>query len=118
MRFKGLAAAVIAAALAATGYALADVNYTQGTGTVIYDFTCFVSKHCSAHVPIDSAGCDMTDTTNHRLNTNTNTADGSNVAVGAKAETAWTGTGSGSVIGILKAIYSAATGAVPAGTNV
>lgn len=36
--------------------ARADITYTQGSGTTIFDFTCFTTKHCSAHVPVDSTG--------------------------------------------------------------
>jgi hypothetical protein len=61
---SGSALALLVAAFVA---ARADVNYTQGAGTVIFDFICFTTKHCTAHVPIDSAGGDMTDSTNHRL---------------------------------------------------
>jgi hypothetical protein len=39
--------------------ALADLNFTQGSGTVIFDFLCFSTKHCSAHVPINSAGTEI-----------------------------------------------------------
>ena len=39
--------------------AIADVNYTQGAGTVIFDFVCFTTKHCTAHVPINSAGTEI-----------------------------------------------------------
>jgi hypothetical protein len=42
--------------------------------------------------------------------------DGWNVTEGTKADSAWT-SGSGSVIALLKAIATGATGAVPAGTN-
>ncbi len=41
------------------GPALADIAYTQGSGTIIYDFTCFTTKHCTAHVPINSAGTEI-----------------------------------------------------------
>jgi hypothetical protein len=39
--------------------AIADITYTQGSGTTIFDFTCFTTKHCSAHVPINSAGTEI-----------------------------------------------------------
>lgn len=39
--------------------ALADLTYTQGSGTTIFDFLCFTTKHCSAHVPINSAGVEI-----------------------------------------------------------
>jgi hypothetical protein len=38
------------------GTALADLTYTQGSGTTLFDFICFATKHCTAHVPIDSSG--------------------------------------------------------------
>lgn len=51
----------LAALLAAP--ALADLNYTQGDGVtrniVLFDFTCFTTKHCSAHVPINSSGAEL-----------------------------------------------------------
>jgi hypothetical protein len=37
----------------------ADLSYTQGSGTTIFDFTCFTTKHCGAHVPINSAGTEI-----------------------------------------------------------
>lgn len=39
--------------------ALADLNYTQGSGTVIFDFVCFTTKHCPAHVNTNSAGTEI-----------------------------------------------------------
>lgn len=39
--------------------AVADITYTQGSGTTIFDFTCFTTKHCSAHTPINSAGTEI-----------------------------------------------------------
>jgi hypothetical protein len=54
MRSRILVGLCLTAALAFP--ALADLTYTQGSGTTIFDFTCFTTKHCSAHVPITSAG--------------------------------------------------------------
>jgi hypothetical protein len=45
--------------LVAIPAALADLTYTQGSGTTIFDFVCFSTKHCSAHVPITSAGVEI-----------------------------------------------------------
>jgi hypothetical protein len=45
-----------------------------------------------------------------------NFPDGWNVTEGTKADSAWGGSGSGSMIAILKAIYAAVTGSIPAGT--
>lgn len=42
-------------------------------------------------------------------------ADGADVAEGAKADAAWSGTGAGSVIAILKALWTALTGTVTVG---
>ena len=54
--------------LVAGGYKVyADYAVTAGSGTTIFAFVCSVSKVCPASVPIDSAGGDMTDTTNHAL---------------------------------------------------
>jgi hypothetical protein len=38
------------------GTALADLTYTQGVGTTLFDFACFTTKHCPVHVNITSAG--------------------------------------------------------------
>lgn len=46
------------------GVVYADVNYTQGAGTVIFDFICFTTKHCSAFAPIDSAGTEKATSAN------------------------------------------------------
>lgn len=74
----------------------------------------------------DSGGGDATDTTNHAIKVNVvaggagggavTVADGADGTQGAKADAAWGGSGSGSVIALLKAIYSAVTGAIPAGS--
>lgn len=71
---KRFAAITLSALLVSAGLsslfwypAYADLGYTAGAGTTIFDFVCFTTKHCSAHVPIDSTGADMTDTTNHVL---------------------------------------------------
>lgn len=39
--------------------AAADLLYTQGSGTTLFDFLCFSTKHCSAHVSINSAGAEV-----------------------------------------------------------
>lgn len=52
-----IAGALITAAAIAP--AVADITYTQGSGTTIFDFTCFTTKHCSAHTPINSAGTEI-----------------------------------------------------------
>lgn len=39
--------------------ALADITYTQGSGTTIFDFTCFSTKHCTAGVVVNSAGTEI-----------------------------------------------------------
>lgn len=60
MKRKGLYSSV--AALAVVGgatYALADLSYTQGSGTTIFDFVCFTSKHCGAHATITSTGGEL-----------------------------------------------------------
>src|SRR5690349_16737821 len=50
-------------ALALAFPAIADLNYTEGDGVtrnkVLFDFICFTTKHCSAHVPINSAGTEI-----------------------------------------------------------
>ena len=57
-RYLGIAAAIIAAA-AIFQSARADINYTQGSGTVLFDFICFTTKHCTAHANINSAGTEI-----------------------------------------------------------
>jgi hypothetical protein len=52
-----IAGAIVSAC--AVPAAFADLNYTAGSGTVIFDFMCFTSKHCSAHTPINSAGTEI-----------------------------------------------------------
>lgn len=44
-------------------------------------------------------------------------ADGADVTQGAESDTAWSGSGSGTVVAILKSIYNAIIGSIPAGTN-
>lgn len=39
--------------------ARADYNVTEGSGTVIFAFTCFTSKVCPAHVNVDNAGTEI-----------------------------------------------------------
>lgn len=39
--------------------ARADYNVTEGSGKVIFAFTCFTSKVCPAHVNIDNAGTEI-----------------------------------------------------------
>lgn len=41
------------------GAARADVNYTQGSGSVIFAFTCFTTKICPAHTLVNSAGSEI-----------------------------------------------------------
>lgn len=56
--YKSLAVAGLLAALVFQA-ARADINYTQGVGTVLFDFICFTTKHCTAHVNINSAGTEI-----------------------------------------------------------
>src|ERR1019366_5216188 len=37
----------------------ADLLYTAGSGTTLFDFVCFSSKHCPVHVNVNSAGTEM-----------------------------------------------------------
>ena len=39
--------------------AFGDYTATQGAGTTFFDFTCFTTKHCTAFVPINSAGTEI-----------------------------------------------------------
>lgn len=48
-----------AVASLAVGAAIADINVTSGAGTVIFGFTCFTTKNCTASVPITSAGVEI-----------------------------------------------------------
>ena len=43
----------------AVGTVLADYLVTQGSGTTIFAFTCFTTKVCPPHVPINSAGTEI-----------------------------------------------------------
>lgn len=52
-------AGLIFGLLALASPALADLTYTQGVGTTIFDFTCFTTKHCVPHVNITSAGVEI-----------------------------------------------------------
>lgn len=49
-------------AFVAPSIAAADVNITPAGSTVIFDFTCFITKHCPAVVPTDAAGAALTGT--------------------------------------------------------
>jgi hypothetical protein len=57
LRYLLAPAAIFVAGLGTA--ALADLNYTAGTGTVIFDFLCFTTKHCSAHVNIKNDGTEI-----------------------------------------------------------
>lgn len=48
--------AVATLALAGALLSRADYTLTQGAGTTVFAFTCFTTKVCPAHVPIDSTG--------------------------------------------------------------
>lgn len=53
------AVGVIALAVIWLGPALADINVTPGSGAVIFDFTCFTTKHCPGAVPMRSDGTEV-----------------------------------------------------------
>lgn len=121
--------------------ALADLNYTEGDGTtrnkVLFDFICFTTKHCSAHVPINSSGTEIgtgsnpirTDTTGSTtqpvsasaLPLPTGAATSANqssqitqetataTALGAPADAAYSGSGSGAMVALLKWIGATLT---------
>lgn len=57
MRTLRALSAIVALALATPAYA--DFQFTQGTGPIAFDFTCFVSKHCFATVVTNSAGTEI-----------------------------------------------------------
>jgi hypothetical protein len=86
----GVALATIAAP------ALADLNYTQGSGTVIFAFTCFTSKQCPAHVNVNSSGTEIgtsgspefVSVTNTNANGRATAANSSPVVAPAEASTA------------------------------
>ena len=124
-RFLTSAGAI--ALLAATFMiARADVNYTQGTGTVIFDFLCFSTKHCTSHVPINSAGTEiMTSANPGQVGAPAAAmADGWDATQGAKADAAAsTDTGTFSLIALIKRALQTLTtiatntgAAIPAGT--
>jgi hypothetical protein len=81
------------------GAAVADTNYTQGDGVtrnaVLFDFTCFTTKHCTAHVPINSSGAVI-----H--------TDGT--------DTAYAGSGTTTQFGFLKGLYNIMTSAPTLGS--
>ena len=54
--------------------ARADLAVTAGSGTTIFDFTCFTSKHCSAKVNIKSDGTEIFTSSNPGLVSGTGTA--------------------------------------------
>lgn len=64
MKLRDLALGISAVALLSSP-SYADLGYTQGgaaagSAAVIFDFLCFSgAKHCSAHVPITSAGLEL-----------------------------------------------------------
>lgn len=59
MRKRTVAILAVIAAVASFVAANADVNYTAGSGTVIFAFTCFTTKVCPAHTPVDTAGATL-----------------------------------------------------------
>lgn len=59
MKLRSWLVAGAVALLAAFGIAHADVNYTAGSGTVIFTFTCFSTKVCPAHTVVNSAGTEI-----------------------------------------------------------
>src|ERR1019366_2451839 len=42
----------------------ADLLYTAGSGTTLFDFVCFSTKHCPVHVNVNSAGTELGTTSN------------------------------------------------------
>jgi hypothetical protein len=83
MRFKKLLIAGVLTGLSVP--VLADVNYTQGAGTVIFAFTCFTTKVCPAHVLTSSTGTELMTSANPGL---ISVSQGGNVAVVKAASTA------------------------------
>lgn len=83
----------------------ADYQVTQGSGTTFFDFICFSSKHCPAHVNINSAGTEVgTSAAPLRVDpTGTTTQPVSSTTLMLDA------TG--------QSILTGVTGAVPAGSN-
>lgn len=61
---SAIAAVVIAALVYLAPAARADINVTPGSGAVIFDFTCFTTKHCPAATLINSAGTEIGTTAN------------------------------------------------------
>jgi hypothetical protein len=59
---RTIANTVVAVATLALGGALlsrADYNFTQGTGSVMFAFTCFTTKICPVHTNVTSAGVEI-----------------------------------------------------------
>ena len=59
MKFLKVIIPATLAALLGFVMAHADVNYTPGSGAVIFAFTCFSTKICPAHTPVDTAGATL-----------------------------------------------------------
>lgn len=106
--------------------ARADYNVTQGSGTVIFAFTCFTSKVCPAHVNINSAGTEIFDATTpgYIRAASGAIADGADVVAGAVADAAASAGGTGTISAKLRRVTSQldtistnTAGAIPAGTN-
>jgi hypothetical protein len=138
MRFKKLLIAGVLTGISVP--VLADVNYTQGAGTVIFAFTCFSTKVCPAHVLTSSAGTELMTSANPGLMSvtaggNTATVKAAStaaaatdpslvsnespnsqlsVAVGTTGDAANAAT----VVGQLKQIQANTGAAIPVGTNV
>lgn len=138
-----LAGALIAGII---GAANADVNYTQGSGTVIFAFTCFTTKVCPAQTLVNSSGTEIgtsgspvrTDPTGSTTqpvsgtvtsNAGTGTravsaasgsiASGAMVDLGSQADAACgTATGSCSLIALQKFNNTATTSPLAAGTAI
>jgi hypothetical protein len=102
MKFLRYVLLFIAGALCAVAIpALADLNYTQGSGTVIFDFVCFATKHCPSHVNVNSSGTE--------IGTNANP-----IRIDPTGTTTQTVSGNVSVTG---SVSNASSGVATTGTN-
>lgn len=60
---RNILTAIGIVASVAIGAAIADTQLTQGSGTTIFNFTCFTTKICAAAVPVTSAGAEISPAT-------------------------------------------------------
>src|SRR5580765_7048206 len=109
---KAVILCIVSALLASVAVAFADYSYTQGSGTTVFAFTCFVSKVCPALAPVDSSGAALSTTPG-------STAPWSALAVGGTYNSSPPSPSSGQLEPLqLDSAGRLIVAALPAGTNV